>query len=102
MVGHTLTIADLCGWGKIQTAAMWMKVRSTPEACNVRRWFEFCSQQAPVATALEQLAPKKVGKDAKVCPSMMWRSSVQQHSGDHGQLCGSTREPRDSLRYSVW
>lgn len=66
MVGHTLSIADLCGWGKIQTAAMWMKVRNTPEACNVRRWFEFCSQQPAIAAAVEQLTPKKVGKDAKV------------------------------------
>jgi hypothetical protein len=66
MVGHTLSIADLCGWGKLQGAAMWMKVRSVATSRNVRRWFEFVSEQPPVASAVAQLSPKKAGKDAKV------------------------------------
>lgn len=66
MVGHSLSIADLCGWGRLQTAAMWVKVRNAPAARNVRRWFEFCSVQPPLAAALEQLAPKKSSSNAKV------------------------------------
>lgn len=66
MVGHSLSIADLCGWGRLQTAAMWVKVRNAPSATNVRRWFEFCSAQPPLAAAVEQLAPKKSSSNAKV------------------------------------
>ena len=67
MVGHGLSIADLCGWGRLQTAAMWVKVRNAPAATNVRRWHEFCAAQPPLAAAMEALAPKKSSSNAKVC-----------------------------------
>ena len=52
MVGHDLTIADLAGWGALQAAPMWAKVRRGAGAQNLLRWFEHVSAHPTVAAQL--------------------------------------------------
>lgn len=54
-VGHSLSIADLCAWGKLHAAPMWQKVRSQPDALNLLRWFGFCNEQARIALTFSEI-----------------------------------------------
>lgn len=117
MVGHRLSIADLCGWGRLQTAAMWVKVRNAPAAANVRRWHEFCAAQPPLAAALDALAPKKSSNNAKVrghplrggvtpgpCSMLtgLWRRACRRQLRSGPQRAASAAARRGKRRAWTW
>uniref|UniRef100_A0A4W4HEV4 Bifunctional glutamate/proline--tRNA ligase n=1 Tax=Electrophorus electricus TaxID=8005 RepID=A0A4W4HEV4_ELEEL len=48
LVGHSLTLADLCVWAALQESSEWQVAQAQPGSFpHVRRWFSFLSSQVP-------------------------------------------------------
>ncbi|XP_053488501.1 bifunctional glutamate/proline--tRNA ligase [Ictalurus furcatus] len=65
LVGHTLTLADLCVWAALKGSALWQAVQSKPGSFpHVCRWFAFLSSQMPFSEVGTKWASKLAGIQA--------------------------------------
>ncbi|CAG9466636.1 unnamed protein product [Pedinophyceae sp. YPF-701] len=63
LVGHALTLADLAIWSQLATTPMWDKVKSSPGAVHLARWFSFIGDHAECARAAAEF--KSAGKSSE-------------------------------------
>ncbi|KAJ8289595.1 hypothetical protein GJAV_G00003130 [Gymnothorax javanicus] len=61
LVGHSLTLADLCVWAALKGSAGWQAILSKPGPfSHVRRWYSFLSTQNPFTAVGERWASSKI------------------------------------------
>ncbi|KAF5892564.1 bifunctional glutamate/proline--tRNA ligase isoform X2 [Clarias magur] len=73
LVGHTLTLADLCVWAALKGSGEWQSLEAKPGTfSHVCRWFSFLSSQVPFsevgtkwASKLSGNQPASVAKEKK-------------------------------------
>ncbi|XP_030642053.1 bifunctional glutamate/proline--tRNA ligase isoform X1 [Chanos chanos] len=60
LVGHSLTLADLCVWAALKGSGEWQAIQASKSGSfrHLYRWFSFLSSQAPFATVGNQWASK--------------------------------------------
>uniref|UniRef100_A0A383W857 glutamate--tRNA ligase n=1 Tax=Tetradesmus obliquus TaxID=3088 RepID=A0A383W857_TETOB len=58
-VGYGVTAADVAIWGQLQACPLWKKVRQSPAAAHLARWFDHMSSLPACAAAVEDLCPTK-------------------------------------------
>ncbi|XP_035290073.1 bifunctional glutamate/proline--tRNA ligase isoform X3 [Anguilla anguilla] len=61
LVGHSLTLADLCVWAVLKGSAGWQTILAKPGPfSHVRRWYSFLSTQNPFTAVGNKWASSKV------------------------------------------
>ncbi|KAG9336815.1 hypothetical protein JZ751_003163 [Albula glossodonta] len=61
LVGHSLTLADLCVWASLRGSGGWQAILAKPGPfSHVRRWYSFLSTQNPFTTVGNKWASSKV------------------------------------------
>ncbi|KAJ8289165.1 hypothetical protein COCON_G00018240 [Conger conger] len=61
LVGHGLTLADLCVWAALKGSAGWQAIMSKPGPfSHIRRWFSFLSTQKPFTSVGDKWASSKI------------------------------------------
>ncbi|KAI1895179.1 hypothetical protein AGOR_G00103630 [Albula goreensis] len=61
LVGHSLTLADLCVWASLRGSGGWQAILAKPGPfSHVRRWYTFLSTQNPFTTVGNKWASSKV------------------------------------------
>ncbi|MCJ8736924.1 hypothetical protein PDJAM_G00017910 [Pangasius djambal] len=65
LVGHTVTLADLCVWAALKGSGEWQAVQAKPGSFpHVCRWFSFLSSQVPFSEVGTKWASKLAGSQA--------------------------------------
>ncbi|KAJ8401185.1 hypothetical protein AAFF_G00387670 [Aldrovandia affinis] len=64
LVGHSLTLADLCVWAALKGSAGWQAILAKPGPfSHIRRWFSFLSTQSPFTAVGNKWASSKVASN---------------------------------------
>uniref|UniRef100_A0AAR2LRU5 Bifunctional glutamate/proline--tRNA ligase n=1 Tax=Pygocentrus nattereri TaxID=42514 RepID=A0AAR2LRU5_PYGNA len=63
LVGHGITLADLCVWASLKGSGEWQATQDKSGSFpHVSRWFSFLSSQVPFSDAVEKEKKQDVGK----------------------------------------